>query len=65
MSTILVTGAAGFIGSNFVRFLLRERSDARVIALDALTYAGNLKNLAGCENPDVRRDLAMPPNRTH
>jgi dTDP-glucose 4,6-dehydratase len=47
MSTILVTGAAGFIGSNFVRLLRRERLDVRVIAYDALTYAGNLENLAG------------------
>jgi dTDP-glucose 4,6-dehydratase len=47
MMTILVTGAAGFIGSNFVRLLRRERSDVRVIAYDALTYAGNLENLAG------------------
>ena len=46
--TILVTGAAGFIGSNFVRLLLRERSKGRVVALDALTYAGNLENLTDC-----------------
>ena len=43
----LVTGGAGFIGSNFVHFLLRERSDAVVTVLDKLTYAGNLKNLEG------------------
>ncbi len=48
MSKILVTGAAGFIGSNFVRYLLRERPDVRVIALDALTYAGNLESLSDC-----------------
>lgn len=47
-STILVTGAAGFIGSNFVRLLLRERSNIDVVALDALTYAGNLENLSDC-----------------
>ena len=61
MSTILVTGAAGFIGSNFVRLLLRERGEVRVIALDALTYAGNLHNLAdSSENPRytfVRGDI--------
>jgi len=43
----LVTGGAGFIGSNFVHFLLGERSDAEVTVLDKLTYAGNLKNLEG------------------
>ncbi|MEY4985381.1 MAG: hypothetical protein RLZZ359_267 [Actinomycetota bacterium] len=44
---ILVTGAAGFIGSNFVRRTLGLRADVSVIALDALTYAGRLSNLAG------------------
>jgi dTDP-glucose 4,6-dehydratase len=42
---ILVTGGAGFIGSNFVRLLDRERPDDYVVVLDALTYAGNLDNL--------------------
>lgn len=42
----LVTGGAGFIGSNFVRYLLNERPAAHVVNLDALTYAGNLDNLA-------------------
>ncbi len=45
MRTILVTGGAGFIGSNFVRHAL-ARTDARVVVLDALTYAGNLESLA-------------------
>ncbi len=45
--TILVTGGAGFIGSNFVRYLLAE-TDVRIVNLDALTYAGNLASLAGC-----------------
>jgi dTDP-glucose 4,6-dehydratase len=55
MLTVLVTGAAGFIGSNFVRLLRRERPDLRVIAYDALTYAGNLENLAGLtEGPNYR-----------
>ena len=43
---LLVTGAAGFIGANFVHYWLREHPDDRVIAYDALTYAGNLANLA-------------------
>jgi len=43
---LLVTGGAGFIGSNLVRHLLRERPDVEITNLDALTYAGNLDNLA-------------------
>jgi dTDP-glucose 4,6-dehydratase len=50
MRTILVTGGAGFIGSNFVRMVLTEHSDCFVVNLDRLTYAGNLENLAGFEN---------------
>jgi len=42
---ILVTGGAGFIGANFVRYWLREHPDDRVVVLDALTYSGNLENL--------------------
>lgn len=43
---ILLTGGCGFIGSNFVRFVLRERPKCSIINLDALTYSGNLDNLA-------------------
>jgi len=46
MKNVLVTGGAGFIGSNFVRYLLETRADVRVINYDDLTYAGNLENLA-------------------
>lgn len=45
MKTILVTGGAGFIGSNFVRYILKKYPDYRVIVLDLLTYAGNPENL--------------------
>lgn len=44
---ILVTGGAGFIGSNFVAHMLRAHADYHIINLDKLTYAGNLENLAG------------------
>jgi dTDP-glucose 4,6-dehydratase len=47
MKKILVTGGAGFIGSNFVRMVLSEHPDCFVVNLDKLTYAGNLENLAG------------------
>lgn len=43
---VLVTGAAGFIGSNFVRYVLKHRPEWSICALDLLTYAGNLENLA-------------------
>ena len=48
--TVLVTGGAGFIGSSFVQMLREDRPDWRVINLDALTYAGNLENLAGIQD---------------
>jgi dTDP-glucose 4,6-dehydratase len=47
---LLVTGGAGFIGSNLVRVLLQERPDVEVVNLDLLTYAGNLANLADLED---------------
>jgi dTDP-glucose 4,6-dehydratase len=46
---ILVTGGAGFIGSNFVRLTIATRPDVSVVVLDALTYAGSLENLSGLE----------------
>ncbi len=45
---VLVTGGAGFIGSNFVRFLLETEPDLEIVNLDALTYAGNLASLGDC-----------------
>jgi dTDP-glucose 4,6-dehydratase len=47
---ILVTGGAGFIGSNFIRYLLGEHPEHTVINVDKLTYAGNLSNLADVQN---------------
>lgn len=48
-NSLLVTGGAGFIGSNFVRFYIERYPDARVTVLDKLTYAGNLENLSDIE----------------
>jgi dTDP-glucose 4,6-dehydratase len=44
--TVLVTGGAGFIGSNFVHFLLQKMPEVNIIVLDKLTYAGNIENIA-------------------
>ncbi|MBQ7542654.1 MAG: dTDP-glucose 4,6-dehydratase [Clostridia bacterium] len=50
MHTMLVTGGAGFIGSNFIHYLLETYDTVRIINLDALTYAGNLENLRDVES---------------
>lgn len=64
MMRVLVTGGAGFIGSNFVQYLLRERPGIEVVVLDKLTYAGNLENLQPVEGSAayrfVRGDIADP-----
>ena len=49
MKNILVTGGAGFIGSNFVLYMLKEHKDICLVNLDKLTYAGNLENLKSVE----------------
>ena len=51
---ILVTGAAGFIGSNFVRYWLEQHPDDHVVAYDLLTYAGNRENLADIDDRSLR-----------
>jgi dTDP-glucose 4,6-dehydratase len=62
MKTVLVTGGAGFIGSNYVRHVLDSTDDVRVVNLDLLTYAGNLENLSDVEEGEryrfVRVDVA-------
>ena len=62
MPAVLVTGGAGFIGSNLVRYLRRERPGWTVVNLDKLTYAGNLESLADLRNDGghlfVRGDIA-------
>lgn len=55
MKTILVTGGAGFIGSNFIRLMLKKYPDYKIINIDVLTYAGNLENL---------KDIQDYPNYT-
>lgn len=55
MKTVLVTGGAGFIGSNFVYYMLKKRPDYRIVCLDSLTYAGSLETLAeAMKSPNFR-----------
>ena len=46
MKTYLVTGAAGFIGANYIKYLLKNYDDVKIVVLDLLTYAGNLGTIA-------------------
>jgi len=80
MRRILVTGGAGFIGSNFIRHMLREHPDLQVFVLDALTYAGNLANFEAdtfrsrnfffwhgnvCDRPVVERLISQVDQVVH
>ena len=53
METYLVTGAAGFIGANFIKYMLAKYQDIQIVVLDLLTYAGNLGTIA--EDIDGKR----------
>ena len=68
MTNVLITGGAGFIGSNFVRHALTAHPDWRVTTLDKLTYAGRLENLKGMmDHPRhefVKGDIADPSSCT-
>ena len=61
MRRILVTGGAGFIGSNFIHYMLAKHHDIHIVNLDKLTYAGNLENLKDIENDEryefIRGDI--------
>ena len=56
MANLLVTGGAGFIGGNFVHYWTQKHPDDAVIALDALTYAGNRSTLEGAERVELIED---------
>lgn len=64
MKKMLVTGGAGFIGANFIQFMLKKHQDIEIVNFDALTYAGNLENLKEVEkNPNysfVKGDITDP-----
>ena len=63
MTTYVVTGGAGFIGSNFVRLVLAARADLKIIDIDLLTYAGNLENLQDVpqdRHTFIRADITDP-----
>lgn len=66
METFLITGGAGFIGSNFIKFLFGKRDDIKVVNVDKLTYAGNLDNLETFkENRNhvfVKEDICIKKN---
>ena len=57
MKNIIVTGGAGFIGSNFVHYVANNHPDVHITVLDKLTYAGNKENLAGL--PEDRVELVV------
>lgn len=65
MAHILITGGAGFIGSNFVHYWQEKYPSDRLIVLDALTYAGNLANLSGLQGKDnfkfIQGDICNQP----
>ena len=65
MKNILVTGGLGFIGSNFIRMLLKSREFDQVINYDKETYAGNPENLADFESDpryDFRKAISVMPS---
>ena len=61
MKTYLVTGAAGFIGANYIKYILAKHNDIKVVILDALTYAGNLGTIAN-DIDDESATACLPTN---
>ena len=68
MKKYLITGCAGFIGSNFVHYMLKKYPEILLVNLDKLTYAGNLENLKDVEGDPrhvfVQGDMWTAPSRT-
>ena len=52
MKTYFITGGCGFIGSNFIHYLIKNKIAGKIINLDKLTYAGNIDNLSSIEDND-------------
>ena len=66
-NTVLITGGAGFIGSNFIPFFLKKNPGYRVVNLDKLTYAGNLDHLESIKNNErypLKRSVSLSGNRS-
>ena len=60
MNRIMVTGGAGFIGSNYVRYALDTYPELEIVTLDKLTYAGNLDNLKDLDEKRPRSGCGWP-----
>ena len=63
MKTYLVTGAAGFIGANYIKYILAKHSYIKVVVLDALTYAGNLGTIAKAKMQAMETAAAAAKNK--
>ena len=59
MKTYLVTGAAGFIGANFLKYILKKYEDINVIVVDSLTYVGNLGTINILRNKYTRNSKSI------
>ena len=64
MKKYLITGCAGFIGSNFVHYMLKKYPEILLVNLDKLTYAGNLENLKDVEGDPDRKSTRLNSSHT-